>query len=243
MKTLLKPASLALGLILAALSAPVVLAQAAPAAPAPLGPLVPGLGVANLEAVVANSDAYRAAGQQRPVTYKAVYDSAQARALVLDGELKVLADRFTADRAAKKPEAMLQQQYVVIQAKQEAAKEEIQRMTMPIALSEAYVVEQIEAKLDTAVRNAMTKRRVSLLVSPQAVILGPGYDITPAIVAEINLLIPTAQLVPPAGWEPRQVREARAAQGGGQPAAPARPAAPGAAPAPRPAAGPQPEGR
>ena len=236
MKLLLKSV-LATGLILAA--AQPVLAQTRPAA-APLGPMSQGVAVASMESAVANSDAYRAAAQQRPATYKAVYDQAQARAAQIDAELKPMIDRFNADRAAKKPDAVLQAEYTAIQAKQEAAKEEIQGIMLPVALSEAFVVEQIEAKLDGAVHAAMTKGRYSLLLQPQAVVLGPGYDITPQVVAELNALIPTAQLVPPQGWVPRQVREQQAAAAGG--AAPAAPT--GTAPvAPRPAAGPAPEGR
>ncbi len=242
MKLLLKSV-LATGLILAAANP--ALAQTRPA-PTPLGPMVPGIAVASMEAAVGNSDAYRAAAQQRPATYKAVYDQAQARAAQLDAELKPMIDRFNADRAARKPDTVLQPQFNAIQAKQEAAKDEIQGIMMPVALSEAYVVEQIEAKLDEAVRAAMTKGRYSLLLQPQAVVLGPGYDITPAVVAELNRVIPTAQLVPPQGWVPRQVREQQAAQAGaaGTPA-PAAPAAPpvGAPVPPRPAAGPQPDGR
>lgn len=236
MKLLMKSV-LATGLILAA--AQPSLAQTRPAV-TPLGAMVPGIAVASMEAAVANSDAYRAAAQQRPVTYKAVYDQAQARAAQLDAELKPMIDRFNADRAARKPDAVLQPQYVAIQAKQEAAKEEIQQIMYPVALSEAFVVEQLEAKLDGAVRTAMTKGRYSLLLQPQAVVLGPGYDITPQVVAELNLLIPVAQLVPPAGWVPRQIREQQAAQAAaaGTPA----PAA-GAPAAPRPAAGPAPDGR
>jgi hypothetical protein len=63
-----------------------------------------------------------------------------------------------------------------------------------------------------------------------------AYDLTDEIVAELNALLPTAQLVPPQGWEPREIREARAQQAAQQ--AGNRPAAAPAAPA-----GPQPEGR
>ena len=249
MTIMLKPA-LTLGLILAAASAPAIAQTrpAAPAATAPTGPVAPGVAVANVDAVIANSDAYRAAGQQRPTTYKGVMDAAQTRARVLDGELKPMIDRFNADRAAKKPDAVLQQEYTAIQAKQEAAKDEIQTMMLPVALSEAFVVEQLEGKLDQAIRQAMTKGRITLLLSPAAVIATENsYNLNPSIVAELNTLLPTAQLVPPQGWEPRQVREQRAAQAA---AAGAPAAAPGVAPAvgapvpaPRPAAGPQPEGR
>lgn len=246
MKTLLKPA-IALGLALAAISAPSAIAQTRPAAPAaPTGTMVPGVGIANVEAIVANSNAYRTAAQQRPTSYKAVYDQAQARATAIDTELKPLIDRFNADRAAKKPEAQLQAQYAAIQQRQQAAQEEIQRLLMPVSLSEAYVVEQIEEKLNQAIRNAMTKGKITLLLSPQSVVATENsYNLTPSILNELNVLIPAAQLVPPQGWEPRQVRESRAAQAGG--AAPAAGAAPAvgapAVAAPRPVAGPQPEGR
>jgi hypothetical protein len=86
----------------------------------------------------------------------------------------------------------------------------------------------------------MTKNRVSLLLQPGAVIArANAYDLTDEIVTELNALLPTAQLVPPQGWEPREVREARAQQAAQQ--AGNRPAA--AAPAPAAPAGPQPEGR
>ena len=49
----------------------------APAAPG-AGPVVAGIGVANLNAAVAASNAYQVAGQQRQTTYKATYDAAQA---------------------------------------------------------------------------------------------------------------------------------------------------------------------
>jgi Skp family chaperone for outer membrane proteins len=206
---------------------------------------VPGLGVANLDAVIVNSNAYQVAQQQRPVTYKATVDAYNTRAAQLDAQLKTMIDKFQADRAAKKPEAVLQQQYVAIQQFEARAKDELQQLRMPITLSEAYVVEQIAEKLDQAVQNAMSKRGITILLSPDAVIARTNaYEMSPAIIAELNVLLPAANLVPPQGWVPRSVREQQAAQQQAQqprPAAGAAPAAPKPA-APRPV-GPQPEGR
>jgi Skp family chaperone for outer membrane proteins len=216
----------------------------APAAPAVSGPIVPGLGVANLDAVIVNSNAYQVAQQQRPVTYKATVDAYNVRAQQLDAQLKVMIDKFDADRAAKKPDAVLQQQYGAIKQFEAQAKEELQRLRLPITLSEAYVIEQIAEKLDQAVQNAMSKRGITILLSPDAVIARTNaYELSPAIIAELNVLLPSVNLVPPQGWVPRAVREQQATQGQGQqprPAAVGAPAAP--KPAPRPA-GPQPEGR
>ena len=101
----------------------------------------------------------------------------------------------------------------------------------PVGLSEAYVQEQIADKLDAAVKAAMAKKKISLLLSPQAVTAfnNNGYNLSQDIVNELNTLIPSATLVPPAGWEPREVREQRAQQQaaqGQQGAAPAQPAKP-----------------
>lgn len=214
---------------------------AAPAAAS--GTIVPGLGVANLDAAIVNSNAYQVAAQQRQVTYKATYDAAQARANQIDAQLKTAVDKFNADKAAKKPDAVLQQDYLAVQQIQERGKEEIRQILMPVLMSEAYVNEQIADKLDQAVQNAMAKRGVTILLQPDTVIArANAYELTPTIVAELNVLLPNANLVPPQGWVPRQVREQQAQQQQApRPAtAPAAPAA--TAPAPRPA-GPQPDGR
>jgi Skp family chaperone for outer membrane proteins len=216
----------------------------APAAAAPSGPIVPGLGIANLDAAIANSNAYQVAAQQRQVTYKATYDQAQTRANQIDAELKALVEKFNADKTAKKPDAILQQDYQAIQARQERGKQELQQILMPVMMSEAYVNEQITEKLDAAVQGAMAKKGVTILLQPDSVIArANGYELTPAIIAELNILLPSANLVPPQGWVPRQVREQQAAQQQqARPAAAPAAGAPATAPAPRPA-GPQPDGR
>ncbi len=245
---LIRNSALVAAISLAALSAQPASAEkkdkdnknAAPAAAAPASNVVQGIGVANLQAAIANTDAYRVASQQRPVTYKPQLDQAQARGNALEAQIKPMIDRFNAARQAANTPALQQQlqtQARAIQELQEKGKQEIQQILLPAALSEAFVNEQIEDKLDQAVQKAMEKSRVSLLLQPNAVLArANAYDLTDEIVAELNALLPTAQLVPPQGWEPREIREARAQQAAQQ--AGNRPAAAPAAPA-----GPQPEGR
>ena len=255
---LIRNSALVAAISLVALSAQPALAQknkdkdkeAAAAAPAaaPVSNTVQGIAVANLQAALANTDAYRVAQQQRPVTYKPQFDQAQARGNALEAQIKPMIDRFNAGRAAATTPALqqqLQNQARSIQELQERGKQEIQQILLPVALSEAFVNEQLEEKLDQAVQKAMEKSRVSLLLQPGAVVArANAYDLTDEIVTELNALLPTAQLVPPQGWEPREIREARAQQAAQQAPRPAAGAAP-AAPAPRPAtpAGPQPDGR
>lgn len=248
---LIRNSALVAAISLAAVSAQPAAAQKkdknAPAAPvaAPASNVVQGIAVANLQAAIVNTDAFRVAQQQRPVTYKPQLDQAQARGNALEAQIKPMIDRFNAARQGANTPALQQQlqtQARAIQELQEKGKQEIQQILLPAALSEAFVNEQIEEKLDQAVQKAMEKNRVSLLLQPGAVVArANAYDLTDEIVAELNAVLPTAQLVPPQGWEPREIREARAQQAAQQ--AGNRPAAAPAPAAPAKPAGPQPEGR
>ncbi|EJL34610.1 OmpH family outer membrane protein [Novosphingobium sp. AP12] len=229
MSTMTKTVALAAGLALATVAAQPALAQkkgaAAPAATG--GTIVQGLGVASFDAVIANSNAYKAAETQRQTTYKAQYDQAQARNTALNAQIKPLVDKFNADRqGGKVADAQLQQQAGAIQQLQENGKAELQRILQPVGLSQAYVNEQIEDKLNDAVKAAMSKKNVSILISPDAILAvnGGAYNLNQDILTELNTALPSAQLVPPAGWEPRQIREQRAQAAGQQ--APAAATAP-----------------
>lgn len=229
-----KIGALAAGLAFAAVSAQPALAAkpASAAAPATGGTIVQGLGVASFDAVIANSNAFKTAETQRQTTFKAQFDQAQTRQNALNAQIKPLIDKFNADRqGGKATQAQLEQQAGSIQQIQENGKAELQRILQPVGLSQAYVNEQIEDKLNDAVKAAMTKKGVSILISPDAILAvnGGAYNLNQDILNELNTSIPSAQLVPPAGWEPRQVREQRAQQAAAQGQAPA-----GAAPATQP---------
>jgi len=184
------------------------------------GPVVSGIAVADLAAVVGQSSAYRGAAQQRQTYFKPQLDQAQSRATAIQAQLKPLIDKFDADRKSATPnQASLETQVRQIQQIQQAGQDEINRIIAPVNLSEAYVEEQITDQMAKAVQAAKAKKKISLVLRPDATILpDPAYDITPDVVAEINTLIPTAQLVPPAGWVPRAQREQMAQQQGGAPA-------------------------
>ena len=235
--------------VLIALAAQPALAQqrrpAAAASPAVAGgATVPGLAVANLDAVVANSNAYKTADQQRQTSYKGTFDTVQARAAQIDAQLKQMADKFNADSAAKQPDAVLQADAAAFQSAQERGKQELQQLAAPISLSQAYVDEQVQDKLGQAVQSAMQKRGVTLLLRQDAVLARSGtYELSPAIIAELNLLIPAAQIVPPPGWLPRQMREQQAQQQQGRPATGTAPIVPRPGTTPPKSAGPQPDGR
>lgn len=218
MKTLLKSLALGTSLALATVAVSPAMAQEG-------GTVVPGVAVANFDAIIVNSNAFKTAETQRQTTYKAQLDQAKTRSDALNAQIKPLVDKFNTDRQAAKPnEAALQQQAQQIQQLQQNGQQELQQILAPVSLSRAYVSEQIEDKLNDAVKAAMNKKKVSLLLNPEAIVAmnNGAYNINQDILNELNTLIPSAQLTPPAGWQPRQVREARAQQqaqqGAAQPA-------------------------
>jgi Skp family chaperone for outer membrane proteins len=215
MSTVTKAIALS-ALLLAGTAGPALAAKPAPAAaPAAASGTVGvnGIAVANLEGVIGNSTAFKTAQAQRPTIYKAQIDQAEARRAAIAAQLQPLVEKFNKDRAANAPQSSLQTQAQAIQQIQDSANQELQKILAPVSLSEAYVQEQINDKLGAAIQTAMSKNGVSLLLNPQAVLaVGKSYDLSMAILSELNTALPSAQLVPPAGWEPREVREQKAAQ-------------------------------
>lgn len=230
MKTLLKAATAAAVALTIAQPAIAQTPAAPVAAPANNGITVPGIGIANIDLIVVNSNAFKTAQTQRPVTYKATYDAAEARRKQIADQITPMITRFNADRAAPNAnQQALAQQAQAIQAMEASGTQELQRLLQPVSYSEAYVQEQISEKLNAAINTAMTKQRITLLLNPSAVVATTNaYNLNQAILAELNTALPSAQLVPPAGWEPREVRDAKAQQaaqqGGAAPAAAVTPA-------------------
>lgn len=208
-------------LLAAALVAPVA---------APVAAQAQTVAVANPEQAIGASRAWATARTQIETTYKAQLDQAEARRQAVGKELQPLVTAFNAARAAPNAnQASLQQQATTIQTREQAAQAEIQRITLPAQRAQAYAIEQISAKLPDAVQAVVRARNVSMLVRPDAVLFaGPTADVTSAITTELDRLVPTVSVTPPANWQPGQQQGASAA------------AAPAAAPAARPA---QPAGR
>ncbi len=212
----------------AALLAGIALASVAPTVTSAQA-VVSGIAIANPSAVVQASAAFTVAQQQRPVTYKPQIDQANVRKGQIEAQLRPLITKLETDAKAAAPNrAALQQQYEQIQQIQQAGEAEIQKILEPLNLSQQYVLEQISDKLDAATQAAMDKKKVTVVLDSQSVIkAGQAYNLNQDILAELNKLIPSAALVPPAGWLPRAQREQQAQAAAQQAAAAA--AAPAAA--------------
>jgi Skp family chaperone for outer membrane proteins len=213
MKFLLKPVMTA-GLVLMAAS-PFV---AAPAVAQDLK----SVGVVDLPYVMGQSSAYKTAEQQRPTTYKAQLDQAKTRSDQLKAQIQPMVDKLQADsKLPNANRATLQQQASTIQQLEQNGQNELNQILAPVALSQAYVQEQIQDKLGQALENAAKAKGVSLILNRENIVVyrAANYDMNQAVTDELNKLLPTAQLVPPPGWLPRDMREQQAQQQAAQQAA------------------------
>jgi Skp family chaperone for outer membrane proteins len=192
-----------------------------------------GIAVADVRVAMARSNAYTVALQQIDVTYKAQIDARDTRAQTLQAEVNLLIAKYN-EEVKRTPQnaTALQNAAKALNDKRNSANEELGQLSAPVDLAVAYVEDQISLRMNDAVKAGMTKRKVDLLLNPDAVLAREnGVDITDAIVAELNAVLPNVQIVPPAGYQPgslvnernRQLMEAArasAAAGGAKPAAP-----------------------
>lgn len=179
-----------------------------------------GIAVADVERAVATSNAYSVARTQMESTYKTQIDQFNARKTALENDLKIKRDALDAalKGAGGKPTPAIQTQYEAFQKSSQDAQAELQRIGQPIAMAQAYVEEQISAKLTDALKGAMTAAKVDLVLSPQAAVsFQPSVDITAQVKAQLDTLVPSASIVPPAGWRPNNGQQ----QGAAPAAAPA----------------------
>jgi Skp family chaperone for outer membrane proteins len=187
------------------------------------------IAVANPEGAVGNSRAWAAARTQIETTYKAQLDQANARREAVGRELQPLVTAFNTARAAPNAnQAALQTQAQAIQTREQAAQAELSRLTAPAQRAQAYAIEQISNRLNEAVQAVVRARNVTMLVRPDAVLFAnPTADVTAAITTELDRLVPTVGITPPANWQPGQQQQG-AAPAATAPAAttPARPAQP-----------------
>lgn len=201
-----------------------------------------GVGVADVRVAAARSNAFQTASTQIETTYKAQIDQQQSRGQTLQAEINVLIAKYN-EEAKKTPQnqAALQAAAKAVQDKRQAAQTELGRIGAPVDLAVAYVEDQISLRMNEAIKAAMTAKKVDLLLNPDAVLARENnVDITDAVIAELNRILPTVSTAVPAGYQPGQLvqqrnqqlmDQARAAQGAA--ATPAAPAPTGSQPTTR----------
>lgn len=169
--------------------------------------------VIDIQGAVAESAAFKTATGQIQTTYKTQIDAYNARAQALQTELAPAQKELqTLQANPATPKATLDAKVNAFRTRTQAAQTELARLAMPFARPTAYAREQIEEKLEQAIKAAMVAKKVNLVINPEAIVaINPGANLTPDVVTQIDALVKTVSITPPAGWEPGQPRQAPAA--------------------------------
>src|SRR3546814_6752697 len=117
------------------------------------------------------SAAFSNAMTSMQTTYKAQIDDFKARKATLDKELPTKATEIqNAQKTAGANSGTLQPKIEAFQKRCAEIQQELATLGRPIALAQAYVEEQVSSKMGDALKSAMTKNKVDLVLQPGATV-------------------------------------------------------------------------
>lgn len=165
---------------------------------------VAGVATANSTFAIARTKALGPAFQQIETTYKSYVDQMRTKQQEIQGLLAQLdkngdknVDQAEMDAATAAKSPVLDQ----IEAKER----EMDSLRAPLVKAQMYVIDQLVAKYGQAQQAVVTAKKLNYILAPDAFVWAPpSVDVTPAITAELDKLVPTASTTPPAGWNPTQ---------------------------------------
>jgi len=189
MKTLLLPAALAASVIAPAAAS----AQAIPAAT---------VAVVDLEKVTADCTACKTANAALRAQATAQENREKGLIAPLQTEQKAIQAAIDALKGAE-PDAALQARVKAFQTKQQQAQETATRGRQQIQRNQAYISQQISAKMGPIYQQVMTRRGANLMIEAGSTLAaGASLDVTNDVLAGLNAALPSVQTTAPAQAAP-----------------------------------------
>ena len=185
MKKYLVSAALAASLLMPS----VANAQAIPAAV---------IAVVDLERVTRDCNACKTASGALQSQVNALKSRQQQLTTPLQAEGKSIQTAIDALNG-KEPDAALQNRIKAFQTKQQQGAQEIARQTNQIQRNQAYVSQQISAKLGPIYQQVMQRRGANVMVEAGATLAsGANLDVTNDVLAALNQQLPSVSTTAPA---------------------------------------------
>jgi len=121
----------------------------------------------------------------------------------LQGEGTSIQTAITA-LSGKTPDAALTARIRAIQTKQEAANQELQRGQQQIQRNQAYIQQQIDAKLGPVIEQVMQRRGANIVIEAGTTLrAGGGLDVTTDVLTGLNAALPSLNTTAPAAANPQ----------------------------------------
>jgi Skp family chaperone for outer membrane proteins len=180
-------------LISASLAASVVLPSAAQAQAIP--PAI--VAVVDLERVQSECTACKTAA----ATLRSQATAEDTREKTLAGPIQTEQQSIQAavDAAKGNPDAALQTRIKTFQNRAQAAQDEVNRGRQQLQRNQAYISQQIQAKLNPIYSQVMQRRGANVLVEQGATLAAASaLDVTTDVITALNAALPTVQTTAPA---------------------------------------------
>ena len=140
---------------------------------------------------------------------KVARDALKAQAVAEDNREKALAGPLQTEQQAiqtsvdalkgKEPDAALQARYKALQTKAQAAQAEAERGRQQLQRNQAYIAQQIQAKLNPIYSQVMQRRGANVLVEQGATLAtASAIDVTNDVLTALNTALPSVQTIAPA---------------------------------------------
>ena len=166
---------------------------------------ISNIGVVSPELSIANAKALGAAYQQIEVQYKTQLDEISGRETNIQNLRKQLDtnnDNQVSQAEQDANAAVVQQ----IRAESDA----IDQLSVPIALAQMFVMQQIAAQYPTAQQQVIAEKQINIILAPQSILYSaPSVDVdkeiqnlSQDIIAKLDVLVPFANINVPQGWQP-----------------------------------------
>jgi outer membrane protein len=187
-------------LLSAALAAAVIAPSAANAQAVP--PAV--IAVVDLEKVTAACNSCKTANAALTSQVNSLKSREQALSAPLQTEGKSIQAAIDALQG-KEPDAALQARVKAFQARQQSGAAELQRQQQQIQRNQAYIQQQIQAKLSPIYQSVMQRRGANVLMEVGSTLATTtSVDVTNDVVAALNTALPSISTNAPAQAQPQK---------------------------------------
>lgn len=163
---------------------------------------IKGVAVVDEQKVLEGSNAAKAADQQIAQQYAQDIQLFQQTKQSIEAQLKPLYDQFAAEQAKPSPNRQVLENIATQATQLESQGEErLKQIGQPIAISRAYVGEQLSTRIKAAIATVAARRQATIVVSSGSTFYAaPSADITNDVITELNRDTSPIGVVPTAQW-------------------------------------------
>lgn len=172
----------------------------------PAAAQVQGIATADTSVAIAGSQARGTAYSQIGTQYQSFTQQITQKRTEINTMQQQLYKQFDANGDSKIDDAELakldaSKSPVKTQIQQKTA--EIQQLQAPIVKAQMFAIGEIAKKYGDAQQNVIKSKKITMMLSPESFLYAPDQvNVTRDVTSQLNTLVPSVGVTPPANWQP-----------------------------------------